>query len=136
MKICHSCNIKFNTYSKFCPLCQNKLQGNSNNCPFPKIIKKNNNNLVLKILLFLSLFISVIVSFLEIIITNHIKYSINVYIGLITNYYITYFIIKNHRNTLKIFLKYGLVLNLLILLWYFFTKITIITFFISNPPLN
>ena len=130
MKKCLSCNIKFNTYNDLCPLCQNKLQGKSSNCLFPKNIKKNNNNLLLKILLFFSLVTSIIITFLEININNNIKYSIYVYISLITNYYITYFIIKNHHNILKMFLKYGLILNTLILIWYFITKTTIITNYI------
>ncbi len=130
MKICYNCNIKFNTYNELCPLCQNKLQGKANNCLFPKKTKKDSNNLVLKILLFFSLAISIIVSFLELKINNHIKYSLYVYISLITNYHITRFIIKNHHNILKMFLKYGFILNTLILAWYFITQTTIITNYI------
>ena len=130
MKRCPSCNIKFNTYQSLCPLCQNKLKGNSKDCIFPKNNNKKRNNLFLKLLIFISIISCIIVSSIEYITSKHIKYSLYVYISLITNYCITYFIIKNHKNILKMFLKYGLILNILILVWYSITKTTIITNYI------
>ena len=132
MKKCLSCNISFNTCDKLCPLCQNKLEGDKNEPYYPnkKSLKSNDNAIILKILLFISLLISLIVGYIEFRLSSKLKYSIYVFISLFTNYIIIKFMFRNFRNILKMFLKYGMVLNTLILIWYFVTKTTIITNYI------
>lgn len=122
MKKCNSCNVNFTTSEVLCPLCQNNLYGVSEESMFPKNIRYNTHSLILKILLFSSIVITIVSSFIELYIFNRIKYNIYVYLGLITNYYIIYFILKNSKNILKMFFKYGIVLIFLTLLWYYFTK--------------
>lgn len=122
MKKCNSCNINFNTKDEFCPLCQNKLYGINGESIFPKNIRKNTHKLILKTLLFCSLVICIISTFIELYVFNKINYNLYVYLGFITNYWIIYFNINNSKNVLKMFIKYGIFLIFLTLIWYFVTK--------------
>lgn len=130
MKKCNSCNIEFNTIEKLCPLCQNKLSGESKNIVFPKNIRLNTNTLILKILLFSSVVICILSSFLELYVMGVLKYNIYVYLGFITNYCVIYFILKNSKNILGMIERYGIVLITFTLIWYFVTKSHIITNYI------
>ena len=129
MKKCNSCNINFNTNTKLCPLCQNKLYG-SNSSIYPKNIRKKTYSLILKFVIFISLVAAIISSFIELYIYNKITYNIYVYLGLITNYMIIYFILRNSKNIFKMFFKYGMLLIFLTFLWYYFTKVKFIVNYI------
>jgi len=113
-----------------CPLCQNKLLGNNEKKIFPTNIRLKTNIFILKWLLFISITLSIITTFVELYITNTIYYSLFIMGGLFTNYLIVYFILKNKENILKLLGKHGLVLIALSLLWYVATRNTIITNYI------
>ena len=130
MKICNNCHIKFNTDETLCPLCQNELVGKNIERIFPINIRLKTNTTILKILLFISLVTSIIVGFIELCISKQLHYTWFVLGGLLTNYILVYFILKNKQNVLNLFGKYGLTLILLSLIWYIATKNTIITNFI------
>lgn len=130
MKLCKSCNITFNTKEKLCPLCQNKLLGTVENVVFPSNIRAKTNIFILKWLLFISLTTIIIMSFFEIYLNNVIYYTFFVGGGLLTNYLMTCFILKNKENILKLFGKYGLILIFLALIWFIATKNMIITNYI------
>jgi len=126
MKKCNSCKIEFNTSENLCPLCQNQLMGNCENDVFPKNVRFSTNSLILKLLLFCSIVVALIVGFIEVYNTHALKYTLYTSLGLITNFCVIYFILKNYQNVLKMFGKYGFILIVLILIWYFVTKNTII----------
>lgn len=130
MKKCNSCNILFNTNELICPLCQNTLIGKSGNSIFPKNIRHKTHSLILKIVIFSSLVSAIISTFIELYIFNKINYNIYVYLGLLTNYSIIYFILKNSKNILKMFFKYGFLLIILTFIWYYFTKVKFIVNYI------
>jgi len=130
MKKCASCNIDFNINENFCPLCQNKLVGNKDSQVFPSNIRLKTNTLILKWLLFISVTISIIVTFIEVYTSQKIWYSLFVIGGLFTNYIVIYYILKFKQDILKLFGKYGLILIILSLIWYIGTKNTFITNFI------
>ena len=122
MKKCNSCNIFFNTHELLCPLCQNRLYGEGKDGLYPKNIRHNTHSLILKIVLFSSLVISIISTFIELYIFNKINYNVYVYLGLISNYCVIYFILRNSNNIFKMFFKYGIILIFLTLIWYYFTE--------------
>lgn len=126
MKKCNSCNIKFNTKYKFCPLCQNKLIGNKYEDVFPTNNRQKVKTLLMKYLLFFSLVVIIIANFIELYIFESIKYSGFLAGVLITNYVIIHFTLKNRKNILGLLGKYGVVLIILSLLWYFWIKSSII----------
>lgn len=130
MKKCTNCNIEFNTKANLCPLCQNSLEGECEDLRFPNNIWLETNSLIIKILLFTSLSIILIFGFIELYISNQLKYSIYVGLGLFTNLIVIYFILKNHKNIFRIFGRYGLIIILLLLLWYSVIKSPIITNYI------
>lgn len=129
MRKCTSCNINVNSNEDFCPLCQNKLIGQKEEPIFPTKVKLK-TNILLKILLFISLVISIICGFIELCITNYLRYSLFVAGGLLSNLVVVYYILKNRHNILKFFGKTGITLITLSLIWYFCTKSTIITNYI------
>lgn len=129
MKKCTSCKINYNTNEDFCPLCQNKLIGKNSEEVFPTKIRLK-AHLLFKILLFITLTLSIISAFIELCISSHLKYSIFVIGGLFTNLVVIYHIIKNHHNVLKFIGKTGIFSIIVALIWYFVTKSMIITNFI------
>lgn len=130
MKKCASCNIDFNTNEELCPLCQNKLTGINKTKVFPTNIRLRTNIIILKWLLFISIVISIIVTFIEFYTSHKIWYSLFIIGGLFTNYIIIHYILKYKENILKLFGKYGVILITLSLIWYIATKNTFITNFI------
>ena len=130
MKKCNSCNIKFNTRSKLCPLCQNKLDGSIENSIYPKNIRRKTYSLILRIIIFISLVTSIISTFIELYVFNDLNYNMYVYLGLISNYIIIYFILKNSKNIFKMFFKYGTILMILTFMWYYFTGVKFIVNYI------
>lgn len=130
MKKCTSCKISFNTSEELCPLCQNKLKGNKYDNIFPVNIRLKTNELIYKILVFISLATVILSTFIELYLSKNIRYTFIIFEAIVTNLVIVYFILKNHQNVLKMFEKYGLFLVILTLLWYFITKSVIITNYI------
>lgn len=130
MKKCNSCNISFNIGEKLCPLCQNILSGECNDLSFPSNVRFKSSSLILKILLFVSITLFLIFSFGEVVFFENFDISLYVGLGLISNYVIIYFILKNYKNIYKMFFKYGLIVVILLLMWYFVIKSPIITNYI------
>ncbi len=130
MKKCNSCNIEFNTSEKYCPLCQNILIGNSNELMFPKNIRYKTNSLILKIISFTSIVIFLIAGFIELISAKQLRITLIIGLSLLTNYIVFYFILKNYQNIYRMFGKYGLLIIILLLIWYIFIKNKIITNYI------
>lgn len=129
MKKCTSCNIKYNTNEKLCPLCQNKLIGKNNEEIFPTKIRLK-TNLLCKILLFITFATSILCGFIELCISNKLKYSLFVIGGLATNLVVINNIIKNRHNILRFIGKTGIMFIIIALIWYFITKSMIITNYI------
>lgn len=130
MKKCNSCNISFNTGEKLCPLCQNILLGECDDLSFPSNVRLKSSSLILKILLFVSITLFLIFSFFENILFDKFDISLYVGLGFVTNYIIIYFILKNYQKIYKMFFKYGLIVVMLLLMWYFVIKSPIITNYI------
>ncbi len=130
MKKCTSCNIEFNTSDNYCPLCQNELIGKCDSLSFPNNKWFETNSLILKIILFSSITILLIFSFIEVIIFNSLKISLYVSLGLLSNFIIVYFILKTYKNIYNMLGKYGIIINILLIIWYLVTKTTIITNYI------
>lgn len=126
MKKCTNCNINYNTSENFCPLCQNKLIGDCEVLVFPTKIRLA-SHMLFKILLFITLTISIICGFIELCITNHLKYSLFVIGGLFTNLVVVYHILKNRHNILRFIGKTGVIFIIIALIWYIVTKSMIIT---------
>ena len=130
MKKCRSCNIEFNTNEKRCPLCQNELEGVPDEQLFPKNVRYETNSLILKIVLFASIVAFLVIGFLDILVIKNIKLMGYVSLGLLTNLVVIYFILKSYQNIYKILGRYGFLLIILLLIWYFYTKSPVITNYI------
>ena len=130
MKVCKSCNIEFNTKEKYCPLCQNILEGSIDKPAFPENTRHKTNSLVLKIVLFISLIIVLITGFIELVTNNRLHITLIISLILITNIIAVFFILKNYQNIYRMFGKYGLIIIILLLIWYIFIKNKIITNYI------
>ncbi len=130
MKKCRSCNIEFNTNEKRCPLCQNELEGEPDEQLFPKNVRYETNSLILKIVLFASIVAFLVIGFLDFLVIKNIKLMGYVSLGLLTNLVVIYFILKSYQNIYKILGRYGFLLIILLLIWYFYTKSPVITNYI------
>lgn len=130
MKKCSSCNIKYNTSSKYCPLCQNVLVGTDEESMFPRNIRLKTNTLIFKILLFISISTFLIAAFIEYTFTNRLHISLYYGFCLVNNYIIMKIILNNYQNVLKMCGKYGFIVVILLVLWFLITKSKIITNYI------
>ena len=130
MKKCNSCNIEFNTKENYCPLCQNILEGETYDNLFPENIRYKANSLVLKIILFISLVIFLISGFIELLASNKLSITLIIGLALLTNYIAIAFILSNYQNIYRMFGKYGLIIIILLIIWYIFIRNKIITNYI------
>lgn len=129
MKKCNSCNILFNTNEKLCPLCQNKLIGSSKSV-FPINYRYKTASMINKVILFFSISIAIICAFIDLLMNQNLTWSLAIMLVLITNQIITKTILKSYKDTLSMLGKYGVVIMIILFLWYFYTKNTIITNYI------
>ena len=131
MKKCINCDIKFNTYEKLCPLCQNKLQGTCKNYLFPHNKKyRNKQNILHKILLFITLISSLIVFLVDYNVNKKIVFSQYSIFGIISSYFILNLIITTFNKPIKLFLKLGPIINVLLLIWFFYERVYLLTNYI------
>ena len=130
MKKCNSCNINFRTNEKYCPLCQNILVGEENDSLFARNIRYKTNSIILRVLLFSSIVILLLSGFIELVFFTKLKITFYIILGLITNYIVFYSILKSYQNIYRMFGRYGLIIILLLLMWYIFIPNHIITDFI------
>ena len=130
MKRCNSCKIDFNINEDLCPLCQDVLEGECLNLHFPQKVKRRKKGLVLKILFLVFFVITIICMFINNNVSGKITWSKYVILGLITAFFVMRFTLKNTNNVLSLIGKYGIVIVLFLLIWYFYTKSTILTNFI------
>ena len=126
MSKCKKCNIEYNGNLELCPLCQTELVGKKTESVFPKI-KNTKETILYKILLFVSFSIGVLFAFTEYMISKKLTISKFIVLGLLTNYVLVKFILKNYKDVLKMMNKYFWIILILFFAWYFVTKSLIIT---------
>lgn len=101
MRKCNKCNIEFNGNFEMCPLSNSRMTGKKTDNVFPKI-KTSNPTLLYKVLSFVSFTIGVLFAFAEYVISKSFYISKLVVLGLVTNYILVKFILKNYKVVLKI----------------------------------
>lgn len=126
MRKCNKCNIEFNGNFEMCPLCNSRMTGKKTDNVFPKI-KTSNPTLLYKVLSFVSFAIGVLFAFTEYIISKSFYINKFVVLGLVTNYILVKFILKNYKDVLKMMNKYFLIILILFFTWFLATKSLIIT---------
>ena len=126
MKKCKKCNIEYNGNLELCPLCQTELIGKKCESVFPRL-KNTKETLLYKILLFVSFSIAILFAFTEYMISKELTISKFIVLGLLTNYVLVKFILKNYKDVLKMMNKYFWIILILFFAWYFVTKSLIIT---------
>lgn len=129
MRKCNKCQISYTGNIKKCPLCQGELIGKKTPSPFPKIIAKK-ENILYKILLFVSISLSLIFAFVEYIIHNQFTVTKYVVLGIVTSDILVLYVIKKYKDVLKKMNKYFIIILLLTFIWFFLTRSLIITTYI------
>ena len=125
---CSNCGVTVNSPSKYCPICSNKLKHKGTNTIYPKIKRKS--NMYLKVLLFISLLITLVVGYIDYEINKKITFSAYVGLALLSNYITIVYIFRSYKDIFKLFGRYGLILNIILFIWYMYTKQIFITNFI------
>ena len=121
MRKCNKCNIEFNGNFEMCPLCNSRMTGKKTDNVFPKI-KTSNPTLLYKVLSFVSFSIGVLFAFTEYVISKSFYINKFVVLGLVTNYILVKFILKNYKDVLKMMNKYFLIILILFFTWFLATK--------------
>ena len=125
MKHCNNCDVDINTNEKVCPLCQSRLIG-KNKSVYPTL-KSSRNDLVLKILSFISFVSIFITGYLDYVVNNKFTFSIFVALGVITTYILLRYILKSvHKDFFNLFYNSLFIIMVLLFVWYGFTKLSII----------
>ncbi|MBQ7241107.1 MAG: hypothetical protein IJS56_06695 [Bacilli bacterium] len=125
---CNNCGVTVNSPSKYCPICSNKLKHKGTNTIYPKIKRKS--NMYLKVLLFISLLITLVVGYIDYEINKKITFSAYVGLALLSNYITIVYIFRSYKDIFKLFGRYGLILNIILFIWYMYTKQIFITNYI------
>ena len=125
MKHCNNCKLDINTAEKVCPLCQSKLEGTCR--PVFPVLKAKRNDLVLKILLFISVVAMFICGYIDYIANSKITFSLFVVLGVISFYILIRYILKSaHKDLLSVFYNIIFMIVILLFVWFGFTKLKII----------
>lgn len=130
MKKCNKCNIKYNIAEDYCPLCNNKLEGKCDNVIYPKDYNYISNSIFLKTLIIVSILIFLIATITEFYYMKTLSITLLVGGFLIANYLLISYYLKNSGYILELIGKSGLVVNILLIIWYLYTKDTNITNYI------
>lgn len=130
MKKCDKCNVSFNIDDNYCPLCNNKLSGTCEDIIFPKDNNELTRSLLLKTVLTVSILIFVISFITEMYFLNTFSISFLVVGFLIANYILIYYVLRNFDNILELIGKNGILVNILLILLFLYTRDDIITDFI------
>lgn len=125
---CNNCGVTVNSPSKYCPICSNKLKHKGTNTIYPKIKRKS--NMYLKVILFISLLITLVVGYIDYEINKTITFSAYVGLALLSNYITIVYIFRSYKDIFKLFGRYGLILNIILFIWYMYTKQIFITNYI------
>lgn len=126
MRKCNKCNIEFNGSFDICPLCSSQMTGKKTDNVFPKI-NTSSSAILYKVLSFVSFVIGVLFVFTEYMISKSFYISKFIILGLLTNYILVKFILKNYKDVLKMMNKYFWVILILFFIWFLITKSLIIT---------
>lgn len=130
MKKCNKCNISYNIDDKYCPLCNNILTGNCEDTIFPKDNYYITRSLLLKTILMVSILIMIISLITEIYFMKKISLSLLIGGFLIANYILIYYVLKNFDNILELIGKNGVLINILLIVLFLYTKDKTITNYI------
>ena len=125
---CNNCGVTVNSPSKYCPICSNKLKRSGTNTIYPKIKRKS--NIYLKIVLFISLLITLVVGYIDYEVNKKFTFSAYVGLALLSNYITLVYIFRSYKDIFKLLGRYGLILNVILFIWYMYTKQIFITNFI------
>lgn len=130
MKKCLNCNLNISGNISECPLCQNTLNGKKSVSVFPSNTKRKKDDVLFKILIFISVIISGITVIIEYYLSSNINWSLFIILGLLTAIVSIYFMIINFDNVVKMISKYFILLLILLFVWFIATRNLIITTYI------
>ncbi len=117
---CINCGVNVNTPSKYCPVCSNKLKSKCTNTIYPKIKRKFNFGL--RLLVLVSLIVCLICGYINYELDKSFTWSIYVFLGVMTNCITVIYIFRSYKDIFKLLGRYGMLLMILLIIWYIFTK--------------
>lgn len=123
MKNCYKCNVLINSNSNRCPLCQSIVESKKDeNNIFPKITaKKEINNLVIKIILFATIFSSLLCLMINYLVSKKIGWSLFVVAGIVC-FWITFIIyLKKKNNIIRLLFAEMIIILIASIIWDKFT---------------
>lgn len=122
MKKCYKCDISINTDNNKCPLCHNIIEDDFTDSVFPKIpYIYTKHNLIIKILLFISIFGCIVCSIINYLVSKNVNWAIFVIFGIIT-FWITFVTgLKGKNNFMKLLFGEVILILIISIIWDYFT---------------
>ena len=118
MKQCKKCNIDLDTFSSTCPLCNSQIENVNNfNCSYPVINDVINKHFFRRCIFFIATIISLVVMFLNYLLTPGIKWSLFVILQIFLSYYVFYNILSGRKKVIKLLLTLNIVICILSVFW-------------------
>lgn len=123
MKKCYKCNVLVNSVSSKCPLCGSYVEGMASmDSVFPVIRNKNTRQeLVFKLLLFLSIFGCVLCTIINYLVNKEIGWSLFVIAGIISFWVTLITVIKRKNNFMKLLFAEVMLVLISSIVWDYFT---------------
>lgn len=125
MKYCTKCKVSVAGQRKYCPLCQDELQGIDTNDDeaFPEIPTMfHQNNLIFRLLIFISVAISIISAMLNILIPSTVVWSLFVVAGIACFWISMAIAFSKRRNIPNNILHQVVIISVLAVIWDFWTN--------------
>lgn len=122
MKKCYKCDVFINTDNNKCPLCHNIIEDGIPNSVFPKIpYIYTKHNLIIKILLFISIFGCIVCSIINYLVSKNVNWAIFVIFGIIT-FWITFVTgLKGKNNFMSLLFGEVILILIISIIWDYFT---------------
>lgn len=117
---CNKCDVEVNTLSEHCPLCNGIIPKNEYNI-YPYTKKIITSNVLRKILLFIVILTSSVVSLINYSVTPNVRWAGFVIAGLISFFLIFDGIMRGRKKVLKLMFYMCFILILITLFWDYYT---------------
>lgn len=119
MKRCNNCKIIFSQIDDLCPLCHNPSQyeEGEDDYSYPYIPLQFSGSTGIKILLFISVIVAVVMSAIGYLTKTSLKMPLFTIMAILTMWIVLFTIVQKRRNIIKSFLYQMLIFSILFIIW-------------------
>ena len=122
MKECKKCNIDLDTNSTICPLCNSEIiVNNTTKASYPTLKNIISHNIFRRTIFFIASFISIVIAFLNYLLTPNVKWSIFVIMQIFASYFVFQDILSGRKKVVKLLFLLNIFISFVSVFWDIYT---------------